>query len=462
MLLNDASFYILSHPVIRTGTHFADKYETKVSYNIRHLQLLIDYILDNCLFYGVFVRIIFLLFMITITNAFADRAVPYEYIKNEKGECLFFVTIKSWSGQSKGFASHPNSMERTYCERMFPKRPANAFSINRDIPAKLLNVSVSETIDLSSKDELTAKVYYGKSQASLPKSYTELKISKDQFSQLAENVEWEILSELNIDAQILWDNLVSKYGAEKTRSNFYTFKFNKDERKKIRFFKKSVYSYINSTHIDNIWGLNILGNIHPLLTQTVLEIYTTFIPTPALDKNYYFHNQESSFALHYLSSKESKKFLHFFDKSTHGRLFLTKKGSIISFLNQEEKDNIDQLSSHNLMQFRLYLNIIHFLQLLPEDKCEQWGIWPGINRSILDNLTFLGRGKDMFIHTSALTNVYFKSMKACGPVKIANYESSEFSSQLMTHRTSKVFNSVSNESKKLVKLFEKMAKRWLK
>jgi len=404
-----------------------------------------------------------LLLILATSNSMAERTVPYEFWKNDDGHCFFFVTKKSlWSGKIGGFNAYEGSLDAKYCERMFPKNPKSAFSFNMDIPADLLSVSVKSLEELSFNDTLSASVYHNGFHNQSVQSKIDLKLTRKDVYQLTENMDWESLSELNYTAKTLWTKLVNKYGSEKARSNFYTFKFSKDEKKEIKQFSKSVQLFIESTQIDNTWGLNVIGEIHPLLTQIILNLFTDQFHYQTQEGGFKFYNVIFNNFTNQLAMDNGQKFNKFFLESDSGRRFLDDKGNFVSFLSDEELLSFNKIPSGELKKNRVYINILNLLQLLSDKNCEQWGLWPGITRVVLNNMSFFSQGNDRYIHTTVMTNIFQKSQNACGPITIDYLRASVSSSDLDLYRTSKIYNVKTKESRKLSVLFQKMAKKWFK
>jgi len=407
-------------------------------------------------------KLLFILAILIINQTLAKRLVPIEYIKDSNGSCQVVITKKR-SNTNEGFLIYPNSLESEFCERMFPESYKDAFSINKDMPAKNLNFDIN-VIDrhIDSKEQLSvtlSKTNFLVNYAHAKNKLSTITANRDDFNKLSKQVDWESFYELNQSAIDLWSDLTTMYGAEQARFNYYKKrKFSKLHEKEISNFRKDVLSFLESTEIGNSWGLNLLGRVHPLISQVVLETLVIKFPYYVIDNGLEFYmGTNFGKATRYLMKKETIDWKSSFKSNTAGlSTIMNVEEDFVYKLKDDEIQHFDSLAPGLFKDIQLYLNSIYILQMISENQCSDWGLWPGSSRVVLNYLTFMRQSKVYHPHELVLNNVMEKISKACGHSSFGTLSENNSTPASV----SPIYRVNTKHSKKLAKEFRKLAKRW--
>ncbi len=389
--------------------------------------------------------------------AFAERIMPVQYIKNADGQCEAIMTKKS---TRQGYLTYPNSLESQYCARMFPKSYKDAFSINKDIPANKLDFDMS-IIDeyIENKESISASFNEAGFLNNRGKKLSTITVDREEFDKLSTQVDWESFYDLNQSAQDLWSRLVLGYGAEQARYNYYKKrKFSKQHKKEIMLLKKEVLSFLESTEIGNTWGLNLLGRVHPFITQIVLENLVLRFPYYLIDEGIeYYMAPWFGKTTRYLMKKETIDWKSSFAANTKGLSTISAvEHNFVYKLKDDDIKHLDGLAPGILRGVQLYLNSIYILQMVSENQCSDWGLWPGTSRVVLNYLTLMRQSEVYHPHELVLNNAMEKINNACGHAAFGQIGSHNYTPASV----SPIYRVNTKHSKKLAKEFRKLAKRW--
>ncbi len=403
-------------------------------------------------------KYILLLTLLIGNFAFAEKLVPIDYIKNADGDCVAFLNSKS-KHKPLGHLIYPGSLESKYCQRMFPKSHKDAFSKDRDIPAKRLAFDITEIDSNIERKELSAALHKTSFQSNKGKKLATISININKFDELSAQVDWDSFYELNKEAIELWNKLSKNYGPEQARFNYYKKrKFSKEDKNSIEIFRRNVLSYLKSTEIGNTWGLNLLGRVHPLITQITLETLVSDYPYYVIDNGFEFYKGTNfGMAARYVMLSEEIDWKSSFNKTNHISIINDVEDSDLYRLDEDDMKFFNGIPSGNFKEIQLYLNSIYILQMASENQCSDWGLWPGISRVVLNYLTIVDQGRSPdHPHGLVLNNIMEKVNQACGHIVYGEI----FKNRASTASVSPIYRSRNKHSKKLAKEFKKLAKRW--
>ena len=285
------------------------------------------------------------------------------------------VTYEDFDHQMPMAVLPSASLEARFCERMFPENASSAFLPKYDMPAELLHVPSSQLKQdaerwmAEKKYSVSSYRYRERATARNVSSFESYKKNTSVESVDVQKIDWDLLLQFNFAAADFWESALACNGdAEKVRSaykagsGFCPNNKGKDEElvANLRMLRENFRSYLTSTLLPDFKGAQIVARFHPLFTQMLLEdlaIMTRYVGYDreampfVITQQYKFLRNDPSTRMLYQSIGDS---YHMGEKYVHEYAF-TK------FLS----------------------NIASLLTIVPDEQCENWGLWPGASRSII-------------------------------------------------------------------------------
>lgn len=266
-----------------------------------------------------------------------------------------------------------NSLENQYCERMQVGFFDSAFSTGKDLPAEKLNTDWQEPAAVATDPKIDSSV----------------------------------ILDFNKQAKNLWDDLVKCHGsAENARQAYLKLSDKCGLDKKIQNYNFSVQSFL-MTSSPPTKGSYLGIRFHPLFTEILLENANATSWIPAYDS---------------ISNSELRYYYGLIIK------FIVE-GHTLNDLNAPEKNREIELHYYALtrikdevdlqgmmaVKFR-QINAIRYLEMNVAIECASLGLWPGVSRVVVHELSKDSENYD--IGSEQLVTTY---MKACGDFRYTNH-----------------------------------------
>jgi len=432
--------------------------------------------------------VILILFQII---SYADSNLK-SFIKNEQGLCQAVVTKRKYKGRrsylggvqkNKAYHLYKNSLEEKYCNRLFPSSYKKVFKKGYDIPAELLDISVTNNLNNFQNDEesIFTNIYERSLDDDDIKVLAKLEISKINTEKLKQQFDSEEIIYLNNKAMNIWKDLISSYGHEEAKQFYYEMKLTDNEIQKIKLFKKELISFLKSTNIQNTWGINLFNSFHPFFTQTIIEALVTNFPT---SRSSYAEKEKFRNRIEYMTFRNKGPNYFSVIESRNDKFKKYKKEEALfqegkkfdsnEYTYQLRFSELENLSPGSFKLEELFVNSINLLEMNSEKNCAEWGLTPGVSRTILDKILFDSQSVNNVKYQFVQANILHKIKRACGGIKF-ELETRSFPKSIWLDRnselfgeptlttyltTSPIYRSGDKQSIKLYKYFKKVTSKW--